>query len=590
MELEVPHKGEYLLYELLHFDIYDIEPFEIAKISNEIHKEKMKWREYLAHYTSKPVQGNLFEHNQKQALVSLWKNVETWLKKAASLNVPELVHQVIAGGGFMAQALKSNEREFLIEQLNTFLNFVISSNSRKPFLTLSELIDNLGRMRRNDLPIALEKRIGSTEGVFLTTAHGSKGLEFKHVAVIGAESMSWESDRSTALPFKLGKLFEGSTGSTPSDNELEDNAEERRRLFYVAITRAKEDLLISYASKKTDAKSSELQPTKFLLEITGGNEVPEIEIPVNDLIEAEARLLNINTPPIVAVKESAWLQKQIEGFKFSPSTLYDILDCGLKFYFNRIARIPSPPSASMGYGNAMHATLKKLMDYAVGDDKADWPETAVVLDWFTESMYHERRSFTKLSFDTRMKQGFATLPQYYEQRLPEFKQYQVIKTEKWFESNLNGVTIGGFLDKIIFNGNDVTIVDYKTGKSSNMEKSLKPPTDKSIAEGKIPPKYWFQLGIYHIIISNQAGKNWKAAMCQIDALEKNDEGIFPLYKITYSQENIDLLKSYIQVGKTKLQNLDFLTGCGKPDCEWCAFAKDTGAVEVQIPEDIENEL
>ncbi len=582
LELEVPHKGEYLLYEMLHYDLYDIAPFEIAKISSEIYKEKKKWREFLAEFVSKPAQGNLFENNSRAALSTLWKNVEIWLKNASSLNVPELVHQVIAGGGFMSQALKSNEREFLIEQLNTFLNFVISANARRPFLSLGELMEDIARMRRNELSIALEKRIGSNEGVVLTTAHGSKGLEFQHVIILGAESASWESDRSNTLPYKLSKLFEGSNQSNDKETETEENAEERRRLFYVALTRAKETLTISYTAQKIDAKSTELQPTKFLLEITGGSEIPLVQIPFEALMEAEKKLLSINTAPALPVSESAWLQKQIEGFKFTPSTLYDILDCGLKFYFSRIARIPSPPSAAMGYGNAVHNTLKQLMDYAVGEGKADWPETELLLQWFTENLYHERRSFTRQSYETRLKQGLETLPSYYAARLPEFKQYQVIITERWFEANIDGIKLGGFLDKVIFNGNDVTIVDYKTGKSSNIEKNFKEPSEKSLEEGKLPPKYWFQLGLYQLIINHQTDKNWRAALCQIDALDKNDEGIFPLYKQTYSPENLGVLKSFIQQGQSKLQNLEFLTGCGKPDCEWCQFAKDTG--QVLMPE------
>jgi DNA helicase-2/ATP-dependent DNA helicase PcrA len=583
LELEVPHKGEYLLYEMLHYDLYDIEPFELVKISTEIYKEKKRWREFLAEYVNKPAQGNLFENDSRTALTQLWKNVESWLKKASSLTVPELVHQVIAGAGFMSLALQSNEREFLIEQLTTFLNFVSLANAKKPFLSLAELMDDIGRMRRNDLPLALEKRIGSTEGVVLTTAHGSKGLEFKHVVVLGAENSTWESDRNASLPFKLGKLFEGSNQTAKNETENEENSEERRRLFYVALTRAKESLTISYVGHKIDAKGTELQATRFLLEITGGAEIEESKIPIAEMVEAEKRLLDINTAPTLHIKDSAWLQKQIEGFKFSPSTLYDILDCGLKFYFGRIARIPSPSSASMGYGTAVHATLKMLMDYAVVENKPDWPPAEKLLQWFKEAMLQERRSFTRQSFETRLKQGMETLPQYYAKRLPEFQQYQVIQTERWFETTIEGVRLGGYLDKIIFNGNDVTIVDYKTGKSSNIEKSFKSPSAKSLEEGKLPPKYWFQLGLYQLIINHLPDKNWHAAMCQIDALDRNDEGDFPLFKQTYSTEDLQVLKSFIVEGQRKLNALEFLTGCGKPDCEWCQFAKDTRQV-VEIPE------
>jgi DNA helicase II / ATP-dependent DNA helicase PcrA len=74
-------------------------------------------------------------------------------------------------------------------------------------------------------------------------------------------------------------------------------------------------------------------------------------------------------------------------------------------------------------------------------------------------------------------------------------------------------------------------------------------------------------------------------MSVIDSLERNDEGIFPVFKQTYSEEDLSLLKHYLLEGNKKLQYLEFLTGCGKPDCEWCKFSKETGQSSVQIPEE-----
>jgi DNA helicase-2/ATP-dependent DNA helicase PcrA len=155
--------------------------------------------------------------------------------------------------------------------------------------------------------------------------------------------------------------------------------------------------------------------------------------------------------------------------------------------------------------------------------------------------------------------------------------------ERWLETSIDGVIIGGKSDKLIFNGNHVTIVDYKTGNSKNAEKMFKPPGAKSLETGKLPPKYWFQLGIYHLIVNNQRDKNWKAEMSVIDSLERNDEGNFPLFKQTYSDEDLQLLRRFLEEGNKKLENLEFLTGCGKPDCEWCKFSKETGQAVVQIP-------
>ena len=79
------------------------------------------------------------------------------------------------------------------------------------------------------------------EGVQIMTVHAAKGLEFKHVFVPGCNER--------IFPTKRGDL------------------EEERRLFYVAVTRAKDTLTLSYATSRMNAYSHELEclePSRFL--------------------------------------------------------------------------------------------------------------------------------------------------------------------------------------------------------------------------------------------------------------------------------------------------------------------------------------
>ena len=85
------------------------------------------------------------------------------------------------------------------------------------------------------------------DAVVMMTMHSAKGLEFPHVCLVGFEE----------------GLFPG--GSAMSDTE---EMEEERRLCYVAITRAKETLSISYAKRRMlYGKTSYNQPSRFLSEL-----------------------------------------------------------------------------------------------------------------------------------------------------------------------------------------------------------------------------------------------------------------------------------------------------------------------------------
>jgi len=578
-ELEVAHKGEHLIYTLLHYPLYDIAPFEVSKIATEIYArrhEKLKWRDFLNEYIKLNPEPVPAGKESREALRVLWNQVEEWLKKAAGMTVPQLIQDVISQGGFLKMAMQSEQREWYMEQLHTFLSHAIAANQKNPYLTLTQYMESLDKMKRNEIAIRIEKRIGSKSGVVLTTAHSSKGLEFNHVFIMGCEEEAWDKDRNSALPYKIKPFFQGLKHNVKDPSEEDADKEERRRLFYVAMTRAKETLRLSWGNEKISAKTTMQKKSKFLQELLGKNECEETELNKDDLLLAEYQLLSRVAPPLLKIEDSEWLNLQLQEFTFSPSTLYDILDCGLRFYFGRMVRVPSAPSAALGYGSAVHNTLWKIVEK--GYAKNEWMDEKSFLELFETELFKQRGAFTPTGFQLKMDQGRERLPQYHQARLDIWKTYKdkEIILEKWLESSIDGIKIGGKADKIIIENGDVTIVDYKTGKPENAEISFKPPTQDSLLKGKLPPKYWFQLGIYMLIVNHYTEKKWNAVAAKIDSVEQNEKKEFPTYTQYYNSEDLALLKDYLIAGNQKLRSMEFLKGCGSEDCEWCQFAKSTG--------------
>ena len=87
-------------------------------------------------------------------------------------------------------------------------------------------------------------RYDNADAVSFMTMHGAKGLEFDTVFVIGANE--------NIIPYKKAK--------TPEE------IEEERRLFYVAMTRAKKKLVISYTKERNGKK---MEPSRFVEEVLG---------------------------------------------------------------------------------------------------------------------------------------------------------------------------------------------------------------------------------------------------------------------------------------------------------------------------------
>ena len=90
------------------------------------------------------------------------------------------------------------------------------------------------------------------DAVQMMTLHASKGLEFPYVFLVGMEEGT--------LPHK---------NSLPSDDNQEDNVDEERRLAYVGITRARQELtlLLARESNSRGGVASVVHPSRFLKEL-----------------------------------------------------------------------------------------------------------------------------------------------------------------------------------------------------------------------------------------------------------------------------------------------------------------------------------
>ncbi len=158
------------------------------------------------------------------ALSSLAKTFDMFAEKAEELDLPELLDLIMDKSGYAAALAGQGDEgqgrlENIAELKSTMQDYTESSDepSLSEFLEEISLYTDVDRLSEDD------------NAVCLMTMHSAKGLEFPEVFIVGME--------------------EGIFPGTRSMDSLED-MEEERRLAYVAITRAKKHLYLTYAAQR----------------------------------------------------------------------------------------------------------------------------------------------------------------------------------------------------------------------------------------------------------------------------------------------------------------------------------------------------
>ncbi|MGB3073709.1 MAG: PD-(D/E)XK nuclease family protein, partial [Chitinophagales bacterium] len=506
-----------------------------------------------------------------EAIRRFRKTVEHWLGEAKNLTLPMLFEKIINESGYLKWVLLSDDKPWNLQVLHTLFDFVKNEAAKYSGLSLSNFLNMVEQMETHAIRLNVEKTIASRDGVLFSTCHSAKGLEFEHVFLISCSDNGWEKAGSGAKSYTLP--------DTLTFTSEENKTESLRRLFYVGMTRAKEGLHISYATQNDKGKQK--VASQFVTET--GIMPTTITIDESVMVDTLGDLLKEAPLPVAAKIEEALVEKRLQYFALSPSSLNAYLDCPIRFYYENIIRIPKAPNDSMAFGSAVHYALQRLFE-KMKTSADQFPAKEIMVNDFIAYMLRSKLSFTEKQFNNRMELGKQLLPSFYDFYVTKWNKTVVLE---YFiqDIEVNGVPLKGKLDKIEFSGDEVNVIDYKTGSLLNARKNkkLNPPDE----ENPIGGDYWRQLVFYKILLDNLKTKNWKMKTGIIDFIEEDAKsGGFHQFPLQVTAEEVNVVKEQIKTSYDAIMNHQFYTGCGKEDCRWCDFVRNNYSV-VAIPDNNE---
>ncbi len=558
-----PFSGEARLFRLLHAAFFGLPPLDLARVAILLHPspqpgvpggEPGHWRILLAN----TVALQALQLHDAQRLITVAQYFEQWIADLPNMPLPAFVERLYTQSGLLNYALGQPDKIWWLQTLNTFLNFVQTEALRHPRFTLGRLLSVLDSMDDNRLSLPVQQPLRSVaDGVQLFTAHGAKGLEFEHVFMLDCTDDFW------------GKNAAGYRGRFALPDTLtlsgeEDALEARRRLFYVAMTRAKRHLQMSYSRFGEDRKP--LIQVGFVEETL----LPktEVTVPEATLLEAQTLLLLESAQPAISLPEPALLDDLLQSFSLNISALSRYLRCPLAFYYTDLLGIPETRSEAAAYGNAMHSAMQQFFLKMKNEARAQFGTASSLAHFFEVEMERQRGFFSEHAFTQRLALGKDLLRRYHAAQLPHWRT-RVLVERRVDRVELDGVPLTGVLDKVEWLDNaTLRIVDYKT--STPDPKRTAKPDEKQPYGGD----YWRQMAFYKILLDRSRLYPESVGKAAVSWLTPDRKSAFPVVELEFSVADIQGVERLIKDTYAKIQNREFTHGCGQEDCVWCRMHRD----------------
>jgi DNA helicase-2/ATP-dependent DNA helicase PcrA len=386
-------------------------------------------------------------------------------KKARQLTAAELFDE-------LAEAIEINvfiaaeDRKYF----DRLAEFVREWQPKSETQRLKEFVEYLDYFEQAGGSINLDQESG--DAVQLMTVHAAKGLEFDHVYILRLVQRSFpagEKPRVLEFPPALMKE-EQPQGSF--------QIQEERRLFYVAVTRARHRLTLNTVVNKRS------KPSPFLDDILMEAQIKRRDIeqlapiavaaPVPAQTEAEPVLFDLpKRQSRIGSRIGEWAASYRppvpEPLEISPSGIGTLESCPQKFLFANAWKLRGGPAAAMSFGSVMHNTIKYFISELAKGHALPFEEVArkFEVEWTSagfEDDYQEQEY---------KKDGLAQLGAFHASTIAAPP--NVIAQEKTFNLPMdNNVVLTGRMDQVNRLGpGEEEIVDYKTGRPRNEEKARK---------------------------------------------------------------------------------------------------------------------
>ena len=481
----------------------------------------------------------LLEHSgsdQDEKIREITDNFQKMIDEAKSAGILDMLHKIMTeytDAYKKYSDVKDHNSARNISFLNALYEMAKDYGRHYPRGRLSDFIKYLDFADDSGMTDLESGHVGVSDAVTITTIHKSKGKEFDAVFVTGTYNDNMPSKfRSENLDVP-SELLKG-TGRIRDPKKA--HMYEQRNLLYVAMTRAKNKLYLTYPKQSGDNRK-EKTPSVFLTEIKYGDN-PRIRaityekdahgmLAPKDVFQAEKSRIQAEackairesrlTAAVRSIVQMAQIMNMQQGMHddFDARNMLDVdvpkidvsppkirlinknkltlsatdiqtyQQCPLKFKYRRVLRIPEKPNIYMTRGSAIHNAIEQLTKAKLEGNDLDTDsvmelvneEVAKVRGMHPEPLFRS----VKYSLDDIMKNYTD-----WESESPN----SVIGAEVKVNTIIDGIPYRGKIDRVeVTPDKKYVIVDFKTGKTPISKNKLRQSPQANIYAAAAKAKY-----------------------------------------------------------------------------------------------------
>ncbi|MCX5707058.1 MAG: ATP-dependent DNA helicase, partial [Candidatus Omnitrophica bacterium] len=469
----------------------------------------------------------------KEKIKNLLVDIDKYLKVAREETTGRLLYSFLTDTGYLKKLTKtpSLDNETKIQNLAKFFSHVrdfelVAKEDRVMiFVNYLNLLIEAG-----DDPPTVEADLDS-DAVNVLTIHKAKGLEFRVVFLVSLVQgkFPWpRRSQSIELPDALIKEV------LPTGDF---HIQEERRLFYVGMTRAKEELYLTSAEDYGGRRLRKV--SQFVFEALGG-EVKDKEKKKASAMEAIERFApkkeSVKYKPAVEAKPLSLYYYQIDDYK----------TCPLKYKYVNILRVPIMEHHTVIYGRAMHEAVSRYYQHKISGKKM---VLADILSAFKESF--DPQGFIDLKHqEERLRVGQEALIRFFNDEERRNSKPKFI--EEPFNFKLGDIKITGRFDRVDQEADGAVIMDFKTSEIKTQKDA-----DKRAKESK-------QLILYSLAYQNIFGELPKKASLYF--LESSIIG-----STEVDEGDLDKIKEDISEVAEGIRKENFEATPAYMACTYCAY-------------------